>query len=77
MLCLVYLLHNKLNTLDPLLVPCSAPHPARPHYPYSRKGFPRELILENVVHTIGQFGPLLDSSTSVYASDPKDPLSTL
>jgi len=27
--CLVYLLHNKLNTSDPLLVPRSAPHPTR------------------------------------------------
>ena len=29
------------------------------------------------MHTIGQFGPLSDSSTSTYASDSEDPLSAL
>src|SRR5205807_1065024 len=51
--CLVYFLHNKLNTLDPLLVLCSAPL-RLPTFcsafcldcscPYSRKGSHRELV---------------------------------
>src|SRR6266704_1076253 len=65
--CLVYFLHNKLNTLDPLLVPRSALL-RLPMFrldrscPYSRKGSQREPVSEAAVYSSCRLGLPLDSA---------------